>query len=112
VILAGHVVRVVAKRGASMILVWENWRKEMTWKILTSWEDNIKMDLIEIAGGRRSVWTGSVPIFLLLSFLKRSNWAYKITTLLSSCLSVSPPASDLRLFDRILIAYERNASGD
>jgi hypothetical protein len=24
VILAGHVVRVVAKRGASMILVWEN----------------------------------------------------------------------------------------
>jgi len=45
----------MARRRASIIFGWENRRKEITWKTLVSWENNIKMDLKEIARNRRLV---------------------------------------------------------
>lgn len=79
------------------------------------------MDLIEVAGGGggyRLVLSGNLLINGLLYFPKRRNYAYKITTLLcrcvclSVCLSVSLPASALKIYDKILLTYKRDATGD
>ena len=52
---AGHVARVLERRGVSRVLVGKPEGKRLLWRPRRRWEDNIKMDLQEV---RWEAWIG------------------------------------------------------
>jgi hypothetical protein len=50
--LAGHVVRMGEERGVHRVLVWKPELKRPLVRPRRRWEDNIKMDVEEVGGGR------------------------------------------------------------
>jgi hypothetical protein len=57
-IWAGHVARMGEERGVHRVFVWKPEGKRPLRRPRRRWEDNIKMDLHEVGGGRR-VWIGT-----------------------------------------------------
>ena len=49
---AGHVARMGEDRGVHRVLVGKPEGKRPLWRPRRRWEDNIKMDLLEVGGGR------------------------------------------------------------
>jgi len=54
---AGHVARMGEERGVYRVLVGEPEGKRTLGRHRRRWEDNIKMDLQEVGGGLRTVWS-------------------------------------------------------
>ena len=54
---AGHVARMGEDRGVQMVLVGKPEGKRPLGRPRRRWEDNIKMDLQEVGGGRGAGWS-------------------------------------------------------
>ena len=54
---AGHVARMVEERGVHRVLVGKHEEKRPLGRPRRRWEDNIKLDLQEVEGGRGTGWS-------------------------------------------------------